>query len=188
MIGLLADHDRRWTTDEVEQPLWRGSCCFVSAHGRPRDEEPGSRCKLGRAVFTAVPPLRHPWVPVECVGSSPRSGAGRRPQPARRAAAPPGGRASGCCCRQFRADHVAPVRPNAVPAPATSWRQAPDAPSRGQQARGSDAEGKSVSRPIRGVVIPPRKQVPGDHGELARDRYRRDVWPTPDRDALEEGT
>ncbi|MFY9290052.1 MAG: IS481 family transposase, partial [Methylorubrum rhodinum] len=44
-----------WTTDEVEQSPCCDPCYFVAAHGRPRDEEPGSRCKPGRAVFIVAP-------------------------------------------------------------------------------------------------------------------------------------
>lgn len=116
-----------WTTDEVEQSPCCDPCYFVAAHGRPRDEEPGSRCKPGRAVFLVAPPLRRPWVRVAHAGSSPRSGGGRRPPPARHAAAPPAGRGSGCRRRPFRADHAVPPRPSAAPVPAASWRGAPDA-------------------------------------------------------------
>lgn len=73
---------RPWTTDEVEQSPCCDPCYFVVAHGRPRDEEPGSRCKPGRAVFIVAPPLRRPWVRAAHAGSSPRSGVGRRPPPA----------------------------------------------------------------------------------------------------------
>ena len=66
-----------WTTDEVEQSPCCDPCYFVAARGRPRDEEPGSRCKPGRAVFRVAPPLRRPWVRTAHAGSSPRSGVGR---------------------------------------------------------------------------------------------------------------
>lgn len=66
----------------LNSPVLRGSCYFVGVHRRPRDEEPGSRCKAGRAVLIVAPPLRRLSAPSVRVSSNPRSSADRRPPPA----------------------------------------------------------------------------------------------------------